>query len=616
MTTFTVNNTDDSGLGTLRQAIEDANAKAGLDTIEFDEELSGQEITLTSGELQITDDLTISGLGAEELTVSGNNSSRVFKIDDENNNTRIDVIIDGLTIADGFTDDPNEGSGIENLENLTVTNSTISGNSGWGIQIVGDRDTDGDSVSGIAKITNSNIFGNENGIYIEGGNSASGSVAIINSTISGNGEAIRVAFNGSAFVTDSIISDNTGNGITAQTAGLAGVTNSNISNNGGSGINAGFGQAEVTDSTISDNEDFGMILARSSAEVTSSTVSDNADGGIAVVFTSSVEVDNSTISGNEGSGGISMGINGSANVSNSTITGNTTTGNGGGIYFQEPAVSVNTIIENTIIAGNFDNSPEGSEIEPDVSGIFTSGGYNIIGDGTGSTGFDAPGDQVGTSEAPIDPLLGSLGDNDGSTQTHVLLAGSPAIDAGNPDFVSPPEFDQRGDGFPRVLDGDGDGTATIDIGAFEFSNVTADDSQTVPIIDLTSFTVEVSATSDAGLVNFGGFYQAIDAEGTVIDPITGSEVSVGDEGYETAALANSVVELGDDDDTTLELDGGFAYVPYLLANNTQFFTVYTEANADGLEHVQSIGEDTFGFEDLLGGGDRDFNDYVISFDIV
>ena len=76
------------------------------------------------------------------------------------------------------------------------------------------------------------------------------------------------------------------------------------------------------------------------------------------------------------------------------------------------------------------------------------------------------------------------------------------------------------------------------------------------------------------------------------------------------------MELGDGENATVDLEGGFVYVPYLLADGTQFFTAYPEANADGLDHVQSIDENTFGFEDLLGGGDNDFNDYVISFDIV
>ena len=136
------------------------------------------------------------------------------------------------------------------------------------------------------------------------------------------------------------------------------------------------------------------------------------------------------------------------------------------------------------------------------------------------------------------------------------------------------------------------------------------------IIDLTSFTVEVSAESNAVFDNVGGFYQAIDAEGTVIDPTSGAEVAVGESGYEAAALANSVVQLGDAEAATLELEGGFVYVPYLLANDgRRFYTAYAEANPDGIDHVQSMGEDSFGFEDLLGGGDGDFNDFVISFDV-
>ena len=136
------------------------------------------------------------------------------------------------------------------------------------------------------------------------------------------------------------------------------------------------------------------------------------------------------------------------------------------------------------------------------------------------------------------------------------------------------------------------------------------------IVDLTSFSVEVSAESNAFFNNVGGFYQAIDTEGTVIDPTSGDEIAVGEEGYEAAALANSVIELDAGEDATLELEGGFVYVPYLLANGTRFFTAYEEANPDGIDHVQSTEENSFGFEDLLGGGDGDFDDYVISFDVV
>src|ERR1043166_1545649 len=70
--------------------------------------------------------------------------------------------------------------------------------------------------------------------------------------------------------------------------------------------------------------------------------------------------------------------------------------------------------------------------------------------------LNAPGDQINT-----DPLLGPLQNNGGPTQTHGLLPGSPAIDAGDPNFTPPPDYDQRGPGFVRVFNG------RIDVGSFE-----------------------------------------------------------------------------------------------------------------------------------------------------
>jgi len=117
-----------------------------------------------------------------------------------------------------------------------------------------------------------------------------------------------------------------------------------------------------------------------------------------------------------------------------------------GIINQSPADNPSTVtVHNSIIAGN---------LGPDTVGAFNSEGYNLIGR---SIGFSGPGDQVG---AAIDPGLGPLQDNGGPTFTHALLATSPAINAGDPNFVTP-EFDQRGPGFPRVQDG------RIDIGAVE-----------------------------------------------------------------------------------------------------------------------------------------------------
>ena len=134
----------------------------------------------------------------------------------------------------------------------------------------------------------------------------------------------------------------------------------------------------------------------------------------------------------------------------------------------------------------------------------------------------------------------------------------------------------------------------------------------INLVEAEDLSIDVSAEVNGGFINIGGFYQAIDAEGTVIDPEDGAEIAVGEEGYQEAALANSVVELGDGETSTLDLEGNFVYVPYLLADGEQFLSSFAEVNPEGIDHVQSMAEDSFGFEDQIGGGDLDFDDYVLT----
>src|SRR6266540_3344794 len=193
-TTITVINTNDSGSGSLRQALSDAN---NGDTIDFDSSLEGQIITLTSGQLLVNRSVGISGLGADNLTVDGNANDRVFYINP--NNT---VTISGLTITNGVvvgdgagiyndratltvsncTVSDDSGSGIFNLNaELTVSNCTISGNSGCGIFNLarGDNDT--------LTVTNCTISGNSGGgIDNYGFSGAGATLTITNSTVSGN----------------------------------------------------------------------------------------------------------------------------------------------------------------------------------------------------------------------------------------------------------------------------------------------------------------------------------------------------------------------------------------------------------------------------------------------
>src|SRR5262249_45950677 len=116
----------DTGAGSLRQAVQDANSAAGADVISFNAGLTGT-LTLTSGQLHITDDLTIQGPGANALTISGNDASRIFLTDFD-----IDVDISGLTLTHGFGA-PSPGSdgyggAILNDATLKLSNVTLTGN--------------------------------------------------------------------------------------------------------------------------------------------------------------------------------------------------------------------------------------------------------------------------------------------------------------------------------------------------------------------------------------------------------------------------------------------------------------------------------------------------------
>jgi hypothetical protein len=126
LSTLRVTSISDSGPGSLRAEI--AAAQSG-DTIRFAGKLAGQTITLTSGELVINKSLDIEGLGAGQLTVSGNQTSRAFDIQGN-----VTVTIAGLTIADGQVSD-DKGGGIANEAGATLNlvNDTLVGNTAYGI---------------------------------------------------------------------------------------------------------------------------------------------------------------------------------------------------------------------------------------------------------------------------------------------------------------------------------------------------------------------------------------------------------------------------------------------------------------------------------------------------
>jgi hypothetical protein len=182
--------------------------------------------------------------------------------------------------------------------------------------------------------------------------------------------------------------------------------------------------------------------------IVNSTISDNTaseGAGFYNAGANTLTITNSTLSGNAApaAGGGSFNI-GTLQSANSTLSDNSSS-LGGGVFNIGTLRLGNTVLKAGGSGVNISNS----------GGTVISLGYNLSSDDGG--GFlMGPGDQVNT-----DPLLGQLQNNGGPTFTHELLPGSPAIDAGDPNFTPPPFFDQRGPGFDRVVSG------RIDIGSFE-----------------------------------------------------------------------------------------------------------------------------------------------------
>jgi hypothetical protein len=349
-----VDNLNDSGEGSLRQAILNANAFAGRDVITFGGDRFTDDIadtiTLSSGGLTITGDTQIQGPGANRLTIRGNAIASVLTVDDGNAKTQAQVAIDGVTITGGGA------SGIINREALVISNSAIR----------------------------------ENRAELGGGifNHAESSLTVLGSTISGN----------------------------------------NAKNGGGIWNN---GQLIVNNSTLSGN-----TATRFGGGILSPKVRRVAGSG-------------------------------DTTISNSTISYNHAEQRGGGIEHWSGQVTVS----NSIVAGNTSNMYSDVFTTPE---IFVSKGYNLVGQNGSHGGFVNVATDLILSGA-IETAIAPLADNGGPTQTHALVAGSPAINAGNNSLIpqdtvglgqdgkplAPLTFDQRGVGFNRI------NSRFVDIGAVE-----------------------------------------------------------------------------------------------------------------------------------------------------
>ena len=272
--TLTVLNNLDSGAGSLRAEIAAAH---NSDTIVFASRLNGQTITLTSGEVLISHNVTIAGPGAGQLTVSGNNASRVFEVAKSTKS----VTLSGLTISKGSANSSTtfKGGGIYNAGTLTVSNSTLSyntaSNGGGGIANDGTLTVSGSTLSG-----NSSAAG--------GGIANSGTLTVSGSTLSGNtadrGGGIFSSI-GTVTVSNSTLSSNTANqggAIYLRDGALtvSGTTlSSNVATGGGGILNSQQGTLTISGSTLSGNSasegggivNFGTVTVNNSSRITGNT---------------------------------------------------------------------------------------------------------------------------------------------------------------------------------------------------------------------------------------------------------------------------------------------------------------------------------------------------------
>lgn len=211
----------------------------------------------------------------------------------------------------------------------------------------------------------------------------------------------------------------------------------------------------------------GQVLLSNSVLFTNTAT---AGGGLFINAGSAFSFTNSAIIANVAAGdGGAIYNSGFISISNVTVSGNSAGGNGGGIANFDQINMVNATIANNASGGgaglfnaniiSATNSLIALNIGDNCLGVLSSQGHNLEDGGTCALG--QPTDMSNTA-----PSLEQLGENDGPAPTHALAAGSPAIDAGDNSACS--ATDQRG--APRPVDGDDDGVAICDIGAFEYGS--------------------------------------------------------------------------------------------------------------------------------------------------
>lgn len=365
LTTVTVDTLADENDGSLvkgnvslREAITAVQAGG---TIRFDRKLARDNvgfgdgvIGLTLGELVVDKGVKIIGLGADELTVSGNQRSGVFLLDDGDASKAINVAISGLTIANGQSDSQSDGQsgtqaagGILSVgENLTFTDGVLLGNSG--------AIATSPNIATAITIRRSAIF-NSAGFGI----STQGELRIVDSQLIKNA-GTSIEHDGNLVLTRSGVSSSGGSGIVSKGGGLS-VVDSQVESNAREGIRHS-DTALIQNSSITGNLGEGIVSVGSVAlNITNSAIESNGADGI--LTNGVVDIDESSIANNLGNG-ISFLIDtfdyNNVDISDSFIVGNSGVG-----IFVDGYSNTTVAANNSVIADNGRVAivPKG-EIEP------------------------------------------------------------------------------------------------------------------------------------------------------------------------------------------------------------------------------------------------------------
>jgi hypothetical protein len=530
----------------------------------------------------------------------------------------IEAIVNANNDAATFPDCP-AGSGADTIvlpANANVTLSAVFANtysqfgSPVGLPPITSRITIEGNGATIARQGDAPAFG----LMFVKGNSASpgvpptpGDLTVRSLTLTGGSSFGGLSNNGTLSIENSIISGNSGGGVSS--SGTLTIAASTILGNYGSGVSTSYGNVTIQNSTISGNTTPG-------------------GGGGVYNYAGTVAITNSTISDNtakSSGGGVNNPITyygdaGRVTITNSTISGNRAN-QGGGIFNDQRCFndlfgrqicdSAVLTLNLSLVAGN--QAASGPEIENRSNSIIANN-FNLFGTNgnAGVTGF-TPGPTDVVPSVSLAQILAPLANNGGPTQTHALVAASPAIDRGNPNGCldstgAPLPTDQRG--LPRAFDGNGDGRAACDIGAFELN--AQDLSPAISITDVTvtegnsgtvnaTFQVNLSAPSSQPVsVTFNTANRTASA-GT---DYVGTSGTVTFDSGETTKTITVVV----DGNNTLELDKTF--VVNLTSATNAFIAdgqgVGTIVNDDGqlpqmLANISSRGGVLTGNNVMIGG---------------